>query len=134
MKQVLLVEEFDMTPICNLTLRHAKPANEERSSYFPITGGTKSRFEADGFYQNRSGAIAPNKLEKPANTSNFDLSDVVKFRSQENSARCHLKQKRLNKQRQKEALRRLREHESIEGFLSCAESQTSFINNITCHS
>ena len=133
MKQVLLIEEFDMPPICNLTLRHAKVANEERSSYFPLAGSTKSRFEPNDFHQHRNGAIAPNKLEKPANASNFDLTDVVKIRGEDSPSR-HLKQKRLNKQKRKEALRMLKEQESIDGFLSCTESEASIIDKITSYS
>lgn len=34
MKQVLLPQEFEMARISYLALRHAKAANEERSTYF----------------------------------------------------------------------------------------------------
>ena len=60
MKQVLLHQQFEMTDIGAISLRLAKPANEERSSYFPQGGVPKGRFEPNGFNPHRGGAVAPN--------------------------------------------------------------------------
>ena len=77
-----------MTRISNLSLRHAKAGNEERSSYVPKIANMKGRFEASNSFNNhKSGAnVETNSAEKslkknhPENVD-FDPTNVIQIRS-----------------------------------------------------
>ena len=146
-KQVLLPQDFEVTPISTLSLRRAKAGNEERSSYVPKVATAKGRFEAPiglNSHKNDGKTVGKNSAEKQPKKSHienadFDPTNVIQIRSDTSSSGLNgqnlLNVNRLKKQKRKMAdrtLRKLRDGCGIEGFLSCTESQNSTIEKLKC--
>lgn len=118
-KQILIRSEFAQTPISSLPQRLALVANEERSVFAPATGARG--YPHDGML--RGG---------PADKDLFDSSNVVQIRSDTSSSNLGgpTIRNRRNKKNATKKLNKLKENATVDGFQSCADSQTSLIDGL----